>query len=178
MKPLVCAALAGCSGAMTPTAPSVEHVPQSQAQALSDGGRQFRIDSAELARVMTAPSARPRVYNVWATWCGPCIAEMPALEAFAEAHPSVELWYVNTDHPGAAEAKVDRVIQDQGLADRSHLRPAETATDLTASIPDFPNVLPVTLVVSPSGARNQLFVGAVDSELLARTLRRSDRATP
>lgn len=29
------------------------------------------------------------VLNVWATWCGPCRAEMPALQRVAESEPSV-----------------------------------------------------------------------------------------
>lgn len=30
---------------------------------------------------------RPIVLNVWATWCGPCKLEVPALARFAERHP-------------------------------------------------------------------------------------------
>ena len=30
---------------------------------------------------------RPVLLNVWATWCGPCKLEVPALARFAERHP-------------------------------------------------------------------------------------------
>lgn len=31
-----------------------------------------------------APPGRPMLVNVWGTWCGPCVAEVPELVAFAE----------------------------------------------------------------------------------------------
>lgn len=34
---------------------------------------------------------RPLVLNFWASWCPPCIGEMPMLDAFAKAHPEVQI---------------------------------------------------------------------------------------
>ena len=41
---------------------------------------------------------KPAVINLWASWCGPCLEEMPELQAFAdEAGDDVLVLGVNTD---------------------------------------------------------------------------------
>ena len=36
--------------------------------------------------------------NFWATWCEPCIAEMPVIKELAQRHPDVDVVLVNVDH--------------------------------------------------------------------------------
>lgn len=52
------------------------------------------------------------VLNAWATWCTPCLREMPALERMHRALPGVEVIAVSTDDdPG----QIDQWIDEFGL---------------------------------------------------------------
>lgn len=160
---------AACSTA-TPSAP--ESPPAARAVpapswTLEAGGSVHRVDRAGLHAAMTAPGDKVRVYNVWATWCGPCIAELPTFEAFADAHAHVELWYVNADHPKVVDTRLRAVLAKHDIDDRRHLVPVEGELDITGSIPDFPQVLPVTYIVEPSGTVRDTRVGAVDLKTLS-----------
>lgn len=47
------------------------------------------------------------VLEFWATWCKPCIAALPALEALSQ-RPGVVVYAINLDDPAAARALFDR----------------------------------------------------------------------
>ena len=130
-----------------------------------------RVDAAGLAEELgrTAPTAR--VYNFWATWCAPCIAEFPEIQAFAKQNPSVALTFVNTDHHSIPAERLERLITEHRLAAYSHLRPASGELDLTAQVENFPAVLPTTIVIHAGGTTRKTIAGSVTIATLEGAIR-------
>ncbi len=85
------------------------------------------------------------VLNFWATWCAPCRAEMPAIDAFYRKHRGEGLTVVaiSMDRP-ADEAKARTVMQDFAF-------PAAMARD--ASFKEYGRIwrLPLTFVIDRDG---------------------------
>ncbi len=40
---------------------------------------------------------KPLLINLWATWCAPCVAELPQLDKLAADHPGLKVLTVNQD---------------------------------------------------------------------------------
>lgn len=51
-------------------------------------------------RLADLPGDRPTVVNLWASWCPPCIREMPVLEEAQQRYPGINVVFVNQgEHP-------------------------------------------------------------------------------
>lgn len=61
---------------------------------------------------------RPLLLNLWATWCAPCIVEMPSLDALAAREKGLTVLAVSQDFNG--EDKVDAFFAQRGF---SQLKP-------------------------------------------------------
>lgn len=66
-----------------------------------------------LETLQAQADGRPVVVNLWATWCPPCRAEMPVLEAAQQARDDVLFVFANQ---AEAAPTIQRFLDGQGLA--------------------------------------------------------------
>jgi len=56
---------------------------------------------------------RPLILNFWATWCAPCILEMPNIQKYYEKYPGkFDVLAINADE---TKFKVENFVKDMGL---------------------------------------------------------------
>jgi thiol-disulfide isomerase/thioredoxin len=96
--------------------------------------------------------------DFWATWCGPCIAEMPTLLRLAEEYEpkGVVFLAANRDDPDTAKALVGLYIDGRVPA---LARYATFADDSTADAYAV-SAIPTTFLIGPSGEIRGSYRGA------------------
>jgi len=98
------------------------------------------------------------ILNFWATWCVPCRAEMPALQAFAQAQENVIVLAINADAESAAAAGA--FIEEVNAPDLlAALDPARSARNTYGVVS-----LPTTYFIDPEGIVRTVRFGEVTTE--------------
>lgn len=105
------------------------------------------------------------VVNFWASWCGPCVREIPELVEFQQANPDVRVLGINFETIGAAEAKE--------FAARFDVNYPILKVGEQPLVPFEPlKGLPTTAIVDPHGELIANHAGPVTREMLEEFIRR------
>jgi len=112
-------------------------------------------DPAGRQLALASLAGKPFLVNLWATWCAPCVTELPTLDKLA-AGGGVRVVTVSQDsgEPG----KVAAFLKDKGL---SHLEPwLDPNTDL--SFHYATGTLPTTVLYDGEGREVWRYIGEHD----------------
>jgi thiol-disulfide isomerase/thioredoxin len=104
------------------------------------------------------------IVNYWATWCVPCIKEMPDISRFVATHKNVAAIGLAFDDSAPADIR-------SFVAKHPVVYPVAQVT-LDKPVKDFdePRGLPTTWLIAPDGKVAKSFVGPVNSTVLAAAI--------
>ncbi|MBP7640553.1 MAG: redoxin domain-containing protein [Thauera sp.] len=143
-------ALAGfwAGGALNPT-PRALQVNAPAALAVGDAAPDFALpDLSGATRTLAEFRGRPLLINFWATWCAPCVEEMPLLAALRARHADtgLEVIGIALDDPAAVRAFVADLAIDYPI-----LLDVPGRMDTSARYGDTQGVLPYSVLVDAQG---------------------------
>jgi len=139
-----CSALTLCLGLALLAAPSV--TPAAAADGVGQPAPALvvrQLDGGHLD--LAALRGKVVVVNLWATWCPPCRAEMPLLQAFYARHAAegVVVVGLSADDPHDRKAVLEVM--------RGFTYPAALLSDARPNGFGKPQALPITYVIGPDG---------------------------
>jgi len=162
---LLVGACGGAGGAEVATAPATAPEPPALATVRL-------IDREALKAVVKTTSGKPRFVNFWATWCGPCVAEIPEFLAFAKEHPEVEVIMVNLDFPTLTQSHVVPFVERHDLRGVSVVQvdDPDPAAAVSWAVPEWTSAIPYTIVLAADGSPVARHGVAIDRAKLERGL--------
>ena len=146
---------------------------------------QETIDADGLKKLMANSTDKLRLINLWATWCGPCLAELPDLIEIGRQFETrgFDMILLSMDNTGAAEealkvlernhAALPRVteqsLEAEGRKTNNYLWDGGD-TDTLAEILDeeWNGAMPYTVIVAPGGEIVYRHSGEIDPDEVKR----------
>ena len=110
------------------------------------------------------------ILNLWATWCPPCLVEIPDLVMFHEAHKDKDAIVIGANYEDNDPAKVKAFAESQMI--NYPIVRFEGKTDGVSSPLGNLQGLPTTYMVAPDGTVVAARTGMVDQKMLEEFMQR------
>ncbi|MGN7720918.1 redoxin domain-containing protein [Chitinophaga sp. 22620] len=114
------------------------------------------------------------VVNLWATWCVPCIKELPYFEKQSKLNPSVKFIYVSLDLDEAYPSKIRQFIRQRKISGKVYWMEETNANKYARIIdPRWEGSIPATIIINPAKAYRKFIEGVMEEEQLQWELSRA-----
>jgi len=154
--------LAGCGGN-----------PEAEPDGAHTGGAITVVDTARLVDEVAGARGSVLVVNFWATWCPPCVKEMPALARFYGEYSGkgVAFLSVSVDHPDLVDESVRPFVTAHalpfGIFVLDEPDPEKAGSGLKV---DWGGAVPATFVFDRHGTLQRAWYEEITLSELARTV--------
>ena len=132
-------------------------------QACSGGPSIIPVTAAGADSLRRSSTSRVVLLNVWATWCRPCLEEMPALVRLRSEYSRADLDVIllSADDPSDADTAVAPFLAKTGVGFPTYIFGAgDQDAFINALDSSWTGALPATFLSSPSAGTSRTIVGA------------------
>jgi len=117
-----------------------------------------QIKLKDLQQIIAAPSDHIQVFNFWATWCAPCVKEIPLFEKLNKENREVDITLVSMDFDlDPNPDKVNRFVARKNLQSKVVILAESDPNSWIDKIDkNWSGALPATLVVNTKTGKRKL----------------------
>lgn len=130
------------------------------------------ITAGGIRELVKNRSDKLRVIDVWATWCGPCVAEFPDFVDINRMYRrrDFEFISISADEPGKRD-KALKFLQQSQASGTNYIFNVDDQYQLIEAIdPKWQGALPYTMVIEPGGKIIYAKEGPVDPAALKKVI--------
>jgi peroxiredoxin len=111
------------------------------------------IDAAGAARVARNETNKLTVVNLWATWCGPCVAELPEFVTMNRMYRGrpFQMVTISLDDPEKRGEALEVLKRNHVSATNFILKSSDRDALAEALDKEWPGPVPYTLIIAPGG---------------------------
>jgi len=131
-----------------------------------------KVDTDSIKALISNPSEKLRLINVWATWCAPCVVEYPELVELQRwyGQRNFEFISLSADNP-EHEDKALAFLKSKKSPVKNYLYSGSDKYKLIEAVdPKWNGALPYTLLVEPGGKVVYSYQGVVDMLALKKAI--------